>query len=139
MYRTSFKRGMDTIPQYRASPLPASFVPRPSKRTSWTRPTTRPPLPVSALLQRRSPTQKVRMSTLPMVDGLDRNLAGPLVNDPPILQQAVRFDAPSLTIYIGPNKVALIPALLSAIAVKLILFGGAKMSEHARRLSGAKA
>jgi hypothetical protein len=79
----------------------------------------------------------VPIRSLPLVHGLDENLAGPLPTDPPILEQSVRFDAPSLTIYVGPNKIALVPAILSAIAVKLILFGGAKVSEHASRFMGS--
>ncbi len=51
----------------------------------------------------------------------------PIVVDPPIDQQAFSFDAPSLTIYMGSNKIALIPALISALAVKVILLGGSKV------------
>ncbi len=50
----------------------------------------------------------------------------PIVVDPPIDQQAISFDAPSLTIYMGSNKIALIPAIISALAVKVILLGGSK-------------
>lgn len=54
--------------------------------------------------------------------------AVPIVLDPPIEQQEIRFDAPSMTIYMGSNKIALIPALISALAVKVILLGGSKVS-----------
>lgn len=76
----------------------------------------------------RQTTQHVPITSLPTVNGLDRSLAAIDV-DPPVFEQKLRFDAPSLTIYMGTNKIALIPALLSAILVKLILFGGAKVSQ----------
>lgn len=42
------------------------------------------------------------------------------------------FDPASLTLYVGGGKIPLIPALLSAIAVKVIMFGGAKAGGYAR-------
>ena len=44
----------------------------------------------------------------------------------------MRFDAPTLTIYVGASKIPLVPALISALAVKLILFGGRKAGTAAK-------
>lgn len=61
----------------------------------------------------------------------------PIVVDPPIDQQEVRWDTPSMTLYIGTNKVALVPALLSALAVKVILMGGSKVATASKFWSAA--
>ena len=61
----------------------------------------------------------------------------PIVVDPPIDQQQIRWDGPSLTLYIGSNKVAIVPALLSALAVKMILLGGSKVTSTASSFWGS--
>jgi len=60
----------------------------------------------------------------------------PIVLDPPIEQQELRWDTPSLTLYMGSNKIAIIPALLSALAVKLLMFSGSSVTSGAKSFWG---
>ena len=50
------------------------------------------------------------------------------------------FDPATMTLYVGNGKIPIIPAVLSAIAVKVIMFGGAKVGGYARsKVFGKKA
>lgn len=69
-----------------------------------------------------------RSQSVPFFAGGGVSGVVPVVLDPPLEQQALHWDTPSLTLYMGSNKIALIPALLSALAVKVILLGGSKVA-----------
>lgn len=53
-------------------------------------------------------------------------------------QGGTAFDPSTMTLYMGNGKIAVIPALLSALAVKVIMFGGQKVGTMARSKLMAK-
>lgn len=49
---------------------------------------------------------------------------------------ATGFDVAAGTITVGGNTIKLVPAILSALAVKLVFFGGDQAAKGAKRLAG---
>jgi hypothetical protein len=52
----------------------------------------------------------------------------------PSIGQSIQFDAAQGTITVGGSTIKLVPAVISAIAVKLIFFGGSKAAQGAKAL-----
>jgi len=91
-------------------------------------------------IHRRQGTSQVPVHWFAARGGIDGFMGtAPIVTDGPVLEQEVHWDAPSLTLYVGSNKVALVPALISALVIRILLFGGGKLSTSAKSWFGGSA
>lgn len=129
----AYLAGMTRAPLGRpiAAPSPAwggGFVPRPILRRPAPAYVKQPSAyPAANAGVAYNPVNRpVKFPTMKGMRGLDDGALAAIEPDAPIFQQEVHFDAPSLTLYIGTNKIAIVPALVSALLIRLIMTGGSK-------------